>query len=263
MKKLFLITIFLLLVFTSGCSKQKNENLTDIYERIIKRDELIVGIKYDTEPFGFFNNITQNVDGLDADLAREIAKAILGDEKKVQFKPVTAQNRIWKLNSDEVDMIIATMTVTEERQQVVEFSTPYYFAGQAIMVHKQSEIQSSQDLKNKKVVIVLGTTADKKIHQFAPNAHLQGYRSYTEAFDALKEKRADALVADDSILLGLVLNNSEFKILPKRYTKEPYAIALKKGDESSKLLFEVNNILKNLEESGKLSRLKRKWIQEK
>lgn len=242
----------------SGCGNEQKQ-VVDIYDKIKARDKLIVGVKYDTKPFGFIDK-NQEVTGFDVDLARMIAKYILNDPNKVEFVQVTPQNRILALNSGQIDMIIATMTVTEQRKQVVEFSRPYYVAGQAIMVNKDSLIKNINDLRNKKIIIVLGTTADRNIKNIAPESMIQGYRTYNDAFAALKNNRGDALITDDSILLGLISDDSNFKILSKRYTKEPYAIALKKGPESHKLLFYIDNALNSFEQSGELNNLKRKWI---
>ena len=260
MKNIFICLILLFTGFlVAGFSNNNQQQTTDVYEKIKARDKIIVGVKYDTKPFGFIDN-NQKISGFDIDLAHLIAKYLLNDPNKVEFVQVTPQNRILALNSGQIDMVIATMTVTEQRKQVVEFSRPYYMAGQAIMVNKNSAVSNINDLKNKKIIIVLGTTADRNIKNIAPESLIQGYRTYNDAFAALKNNRGDALITDDSILLGLVANDKDFKILSKRYTKEPYAIALKKGPEAHKLLFHIDSALNAYEQSGELKKLKQKWI---
>lgn len=261
MKNIFICLMLLITGFLlSGCTNNSQQQVVDIYDKIKARDKIIVGVKYDTKPFGFIDS-NQKISGFDIDLAHLIAKYLLDDPNKVEFVQVTPQNRILALNSGQIDMVIATMTVTEQRKQVVEFTRPYYIAGQAIMVNKDSDISNVNDLKNKKIIIVLGTTADRNIKNIAPESLIQGYRTYNDAFAALKNNRGDALITDDSILLGLVSNDKNFKILSKRYTQEPYAIALKKGPESHKLLFYIDNALNNIEKSGELKKLKQKWIE--
>lgn len=83
-------------------------------------------------------------------MSKIIAQAILGDENKVEFVPVTATNRIMKLSSGEVDMLIATMSITNQRQQILDFSIPYYIAGQAIMVKTGSKATGIKDFDGKK-----------------------------------------------------------------------------------------------------------------
>lgn len=261
MKNIFICLMLIVTGFLiSGCTNDNKQQIVDVYDKIKARDKIIVGVKYDTKPFGFVDS-NQKISGFDIDLAHLIAKYLLDDPNKVEFVQVTPQNRILALNSGQIDMVIATMTVTEQRKQVVEFSRPYYIAGQAIMVNKDSDISNINDLKNKKIIIVLGTTADRNIKNIAPESLIQGYRTYNDAFAALKNNRGDALITDDSILLGLIDNDKGFKILSKRYTQEPYAIALKKGPESHKLLFYIDNALNNIEKSGELKKLKQKWIE--
>ncbi|GBF23608.1 putative ABC-type glutamine transporter, substrate binding periplasmic protein, partial [Candidatus Gastranaerophilus sp. (ex Termes propinquus)] len=90
-------------------------------------------------------------------------------------------------------------------------------------------------------------------------ARIVGSVSYTDAFEKLKKGEVDAILADDSLLYGFLMDNKGFKILPKRYTKEFYAIAVEKSknDELKKLL---NNILQNMQETGALHRVRQKWI---
>lgn len=257
-----LFSILILLFFTtsialSGCAKK--EDNTSTLEKVIKRDKLIVGVKYDTKPFGYIDENQKNV-GYDIDLAKKIAKSILGDENKVEFKQVTPSNRILALNSGQIDMIIATMTITPQRLKVVDFSTPYYIAGQAILVPNDSKINGMSDLNGKKAIIIFGTTAEKNLRQIAPDAIISGYKTYTDAYNALKNGRADAITSDDTILLGMAMQDKSLKLLPKRYSKEPYAIAFKKGDKNSGLMRKVNFVIEDMIKSGELNQLKAKWI---
>ena len=130
MKKIIL-ALFLLCLLCCGCGKKAT--VKDDFATIVQRDKLIVGVRNDAPPFGFKDK-DGNIIGYDIDLARLIAKGILGSEKKVELVPVTASNRIMKLNSGEVDCLIATMSITEQRQQFLNFSTPYYIAVQDILV---------------------------------------------------------------------------------------------------------------------------------
>ena len=120
MKKIILSFLFLCLI-CSGCGKKQPK--IDTLGTIIQRDKLIIGVRDDTAPFGFRDK-NGNLIGYDIDLAHIIAKGVLKDEKKVEFVPVTASNRIMKLNSGEVDILIATMSITEQRQQILDFSMP-------------------------------------------------------------------------------------------------------------------------------------------
>lgn len=255
MKKIVLALLFLCLIC---CSCGKKSVINDDLTTITQRDRLIVGIRNDAPPFGFKDKNGFTV-GYDADLARLIAKGILGDEKKVEFVPVTASNRIMKLNSGEVDCLIATMSITTQRQQFLNFSTPYYMAGQAILVRSSSKATSLRDFTGKKLIIVFGSTSEKNLRSNVPEVTVIGYKTYNDAYNALKNGKADGIVADDTVLLGFSTNDKSVKLLPKRYSKEPYAVVFKKDDASINFTNKVNYIVENLQSTGRLNRLQEKW----
>lgn len=255
MKKIVLALLFLCLIC---CSCGKKSVINDDLTTITHRDRLIVGIRNDAPPFGFKDKNGFTV-GYDADLARLIAKGILGDEKKVEFVPVTASNRIMKLNSGEVDCLIATMSITTQRQQFLNFSTPYYMAGQAILVRSSSKATSLRDFTGKKLIIVFGSTSEKNLRSNVPEVTVIGYKTYNDAYNALKNGKADGIVADDTVLLGFSTNDKSVKLLPKRYSKEPYAVVFRKDDASINFTNKVNYIVENLQSTGRLNRLQEKW----
>lgn len=255
MKKIVLTLLFLCLIC---CSCGKKSVINDDLTTITQRDRLIVGIRNDAPPFGFKDKNGFTV-GYDADLARLIAKGILGDEKKVEFVPVTASNRIMKLNSGEVDCLIATMSITTQRQQFLNFSTPYYMAGQAILVRSSSKATSLRDFTGKKLIIVFGSTSEKNLRSNVPEVTVIGYKTYNDAYNALKNGKADGIVADDTVLLGFSTNDKSVKLLPKRYSKEPYAVVFRKDDASINFTNKVNYIVENLQSTGRLNRLQEKW----
>ena len=255
MKKFILILIIFCFVFT-GCGKKNVEN--DDLANVIQRDKLIVGVRDDTAPFGYRDK-NGNLVGYDIDLAKIIAKEILGDENKVEFVPVTASNRIMKLSAGEVDFLIATMSITKQRQQILDFSIPYYVAGQAILVNSSSKATSLSDFEGQKLIIVFGSTSERNLRSNVPEVNVIGYKNYNDAYRALKQHKANGIVADDTILLGFAVNDKSVKLLPKRYSKEPYAVAFRKEKESERLLIKVNHIIGSLQSKGKLNRLQEKW----
>lgn len=252
-----ILLLLTLSIFTSTACFANNK--IDQYESIKDRDKIIVGISVDAKPFGFVDTDGQ-IKGLEADLAREIAYRLLGSKNKVVFKEITSQDRIKAITSDDVDMIIATMTIDSQRKKLVDFSVPYFVAGQVICVRKNSKIDSLDDLMNKKIIVTFGTTGEKNIKQFAPNALIQGYISHTEALEAFKKGKDDAITTDDSLLQGFVMENPDYKILPKRLTKEPYGVAFKKARESKALKQNINKIISELKNDGTIETIKNRWI---
>lgn len=253
-KIIFLFLIFCLIL--SGCGKK--EVVQDDLSKIFERGKLVVGVRDDTAPFGFRDE-KGNLIGYDIDLSREIAKGILGDESKVEFVPVTASNRIMKLSSGEVDILVATMSVTNQRLQILNFSAPYYVAGQAILVNTASKCTSLRDFRGKKLIIVFGSTSENNLRSNVPEIEVIGFKTYPDAYKALKAGKAEGIVSDDTILMGYALKDKSVKLLPKRYSKEPYAVALRKESDSKRLLSSVDYVIENLQNSGKLFRMQEKW----
>lgn len=256
-KKILSVITLCFVILVAGCTK-KDDN-TDTLSSILQRGKLIVGVKYDAKPFGYINERQQLV-GFDVDLAKYMARFILGDENKVEFKQVTPSNRILSLNSGQVDMVIATMSKTKQRSEVVEFSRPYFVAGQSILVPKNSDIKSMTDLNGKQVIIVFGSTAERNLRLIAPEADVIGFKTYTSGYSALKQGRADAMTSDNTILMGFAIADPSLKLLPTKYSQEVYSIAFKKGKESKNLKERVNFVLGSMEKTGELKQLKNKWI---
>ena len=255
-KKLLLTAIFSTLLLC-GCVSKQTQPADDL-TNILKRNKILVGVRTDTQPFGFKNENGEFV-GYDIDIARIVAQALFNDDGNIEFVPVTASDRIRKLVTHEVDILVATLSITEQRQRILDFSVPYYLAGQAVMLPASSSIISLRELSGKKVIIVYGSTGEQSIRTSIPDVDVIGYKTYDEAYSALKAGKADALVADDTLLYRYVLKDKSVKLLPKRYSKEYYAIAFRKDDASQRLQTRVNGVLQSLQSSGRLNRLQEKW----
>lgn len=253
--KLLFILIFVTLisVFLTGCKKA---TLTDL-EQIEKRGKIIFGVQNDSKPFGFLEN--GELKGIDIDIARYITKSILGDETKAEFQIVDTASRLLTLSSGDVDMVIANMSITPQRKMIIDFSSPYYIAGLTVMVPRESNIKSITDLKNKRVVVVFGSTAEKNLRQIVSNITIVGTKSYTSAFDMLKSKQVEGMAADDS-LLSAFAEDKNYKMLNKKYTIEPYGIGFRKSELSESLQNKVNNILDEMKRNGKLREIENNWI---
>ena len=141
MIKKIITLLLLVMIVCTGCGKKSaEEQLANDLENIIKNDQIVVGIKTDTYPFGYIDE-KGHYAGYDASLAR----GLLGSDKKVKFVPVTSSDRMMKLYSGDVDMLIATMSITPKRQEIIDFSNPYHIAGQAVLVKKGSPVKSIRD----------------------------------------------------------------------------------------------------------------------
>ena len=254
-----IISLLILFMFACcGCGKKNEEPITSDLDNIISRDKLVIGVRTDVYPFGYIDEKGHNV-GYDVSLGRLIARGILGNDKKVRFVKVTASDRMMKLYAGEVDMLIATMSVTPRRQEILDFSNSYYIAGQSLLVNRGSKVRSLKGLNSKRAIIVFGSTSEKSLRAAIPDVKIIGYKTYTEAYKALKAGKGDAIVSDDTILLGIALKDKSVELLPKKYTKEPYAIAFRKGPESNELIEAVNNVIEIETKNGHLKNLQKSF----
>lgn len=252
--------IFLcLLGFYFFVQKPETYEQTDLYDEILKRDYINVGINTEAKPFGFVDK-NGEIQGYDADLARYLAQYILHDPAKVRFTPVTPSNRMLKVSTDEVDIVIATMTITPQREEIIDFSVPYDTAGQALLVKSSSKITTLGELTDQNIGVVWGTTAEKSLLNLLPNAHVVGFKSYKDAYRALKNGQINAITSDDTILSGFALEDKEVKLLPKRYSREPYGMGFKKSKTTYKLRQKVDEAIMDMKQKNVINRLHKKWL---
>jgi putative glutamine transport system substrate-binding protein len=254
-----ILTVLILITFVCcGCGKKKNAEVESDLNKIVKKGVITVGVRTDAYPFGYQDKKGRYL-GYDPAIARLIARGILGSENKVKFVPVTASDRMMKLYSGDVDIVIATMSVTSKRRQILDFSDPYYVAGQALLVKKGSRVRSLQDLNKKRAIIVFGSTSENSLRTAMPTLGIIGYKTYEEAYRALKQGKAEAIVSDDTILLGMALKDPTVELLPKRYTREPYAVAFRKGRESRDLIRAVNFVIETETRNGNLKKIRENY----
>jgi glutamate transport system substrate-binding protein len=196
-----------------------------------EQGEITIGVKYDVPPFGLLNPQTDEVEGFDVDLGNYIAEQ-LGVE--ANFREATSDNRIPLLVDGTIDLILSTMTITEERDLEIDFSEPYYVANGDVLVPEDSDIQTLEDLNGNRVCTALGSTYADTIREEAPDADLRLVDLYSECFDQVQTGAVDAVSTDDVILTGMVIQDDSLEILGLEYTTEPYGAGIPEGDEEFK-----------------------------
>lgn len=226
-------------------------------DEVKKRGRLIAGVKADFPPFGYVDSAGKNL-GFDVDVAHLFAKALFGDENKVELVAVTSGNRIPFLQSGKIDIIIASVTITDERRKVVEFSDPYFMSGGLLLVPRNSPIQGVQNLAGKTVAVIQGAIQDKDIEQLAPQATRLKFGKVSEAVLAVKGGRADAFSQDDILVLTLAKENPDLKAVGKPFTPRPYGIAVRKGDVE--FIKWVNGQLAKMKKDGTYDKLWKKYF---
>ncbi|TMV50099.1 glutamate ABC transporter substrate-binding protein [Paenibacillus mesophilus] len=242
--------------------KQGAQPAASSVEKIKARGKLVAGVKYDLNLFGLKDPSSGKVEGFDIDLAKVVAKKIFGDENKIELKEVTSKTRIPMLKNGEIDMIVATMTITEDRKKEIDFSDVYFMAGQSLLVKKDSNINGLSDLtKGTKVVTAKGSTSTANIREKSPGTQVLEFENYAEAFTAMKAGQGDALTTDNALLYGMAKQDPNYRVVKETFTEEPYGIGMRKNEDD--LVKLVNSVLKEMKDNGEYDKLYEKWIGEK
>ncbi len=225
---------------------------------IKERGQLIVGVKTDSPPFGFLGKKGLNK-GFDIDIAKALSKEIFGNEEAIQFVAVTSENRIGFLTSGKIDILAATLTITEERKKQVDFSMPYFIAGQQILVQEHSRITKYQDLAGKKVATIKGSTGDIAIEELVPTAERVRFERNFEALQALKESRVEAFVQDYIFLYALMRKNRGLRMAGlEPFCPARYGLGVRNGEKE--WLDFVNATLAKMKETGEYDKLLVRWF---
>ncbi len=228
MRKIF--TIVFMAVMISALLLSSGVAATGEIAKIKERGKIIIGVFTDKPPFGYMNEKGEN-DGFDIAIAKRFAKDLLGDESKIEWVVVEPASRIPFLQSNKVDLIMANMTVTPERQQVVDFTNPYMKVAIQVLANDKANIKSVKDLYGKTIIVVKGTTADILFTKKYPKIQLLKFDQNTEAFQALKDGRGAGLAHDNLLLFAWANENSGFSIVNQKLEDPaPIAPAVKKGN---------------------------------
>ena len=188
-------------------------------------------------------------------MAQLLTRYILGEGAKVQFTQVTSSTREQVLINDQVDMVLATYSITPARAEKISFAGPYYTSQAGVLVKSNnSTIQSYNDLAGKKVATQAGSTGPAILAQFAPKATVQEFQTHQEALDALRQGRVDAYVTDHTLLLNaLSLGTGDAKLAGAPFgAQDPYGIGLPKGSDGAAF---VNAFLKKIQADGTWAKL--------
>ncbi len=181
-----------------------------------------------------------NWKGIDVDFCRALAVAVLGDDSKVQYVSLNAQQRFTALQSGEIDVLSrnTTNTLTRDTSTGLNFTTPIYYDGQGFMVRKSSKITSALQLNGASVCTQQGTTTELNMSDYFRANRLKlkpvVFESNDEVVQSFVKGRCDALTTDAS---GLAAERSKFKnpddyiILPEVISKEPLSPAVRHGDD--------------------------------
>lgn len=241
----------LALVALLGCGTA----VADVLDKVKARGELVVGTRADYRPFGYLD-ATGNLVGIEPELARDVAKRL---GVAVKFEPVISSNRMQFLQQGRIDLMIATMTDTEERRKAVRIVEPnYYSSGTNILAPKSARFKQWTDLKGRPVCGVQGAFYNRKTQEEF-GANVIAFTGTAEVLTALKQGRCVAFVYDDAFI-GARLQESEWadyeQPLPTIDDK-PWGLAVAPAEERFAAL--LSDTIKDWHKSGKIVELEKKF----
>ncbi len=202
---------------------------------IAEAGTVTVGTKFDQPGFGL-QNLEGEPEGFDVEVAKIIAAAMGIAPEDIEWKESTSDIREQLIEDGDVDYVVATYTINDERKERITFAGPYYEAGQMLMVAADNDtIEGPDDLADNpdaKVCSVTGSTPSENIKEYlASDDQLVLFDVYDKCADALDNGQVDVVTTDNVILLGFVDNSDgAFKLVGEQFTEEPYGIGIEKGD---------------------------------
>lgn len=253
----FFLTIILIHL---ACSRDKTNDRSLM--QIKYRGYLIAGIIDDFPPMCFRIKNNNEIIGFDIDLATEIAKRL---GIRVQFKILKPDEMITMLNKGDIDIILAGMTVTDERENLLEFSRPYLKNKQVVMVLQDSSNNNLNMLKEKKAGVLNDSSSEIalniNIKLLKRLREVKKYQSNSQALADLAAKKIDAVVIDEiSGKWNMAKKPGFFKILENEVEYTPYYIGIRKNDQTFKEA--LNKILDNIKNDTTGESISKRWFGE-
>ncbi|MFD8559066.1 glutamate ABC transporter substrate-binding protein [Streptosporangium canum] len=202
-------------------------------------DKFVIGIKFDQpglgqkQPDGSFK-------GFDVDVANYVAKELGYTGDKVEFKEAISANRESFIQQGQVNMVIATYSITDDRKKKIGFAGPYLVTGQDILTRADdTTINSVDDLKDKKVCGAQGSSSPKRLVDKFGDAwkgqYLTEQQGYGACLPLLENKQVDAISTDATILAGFATQSpGKFRLVGKPFSEEKYGIGVKLDDKDTR-----------------------------
>ncbi|QHC59872.1 glutamate ABC transporter substrate-binding protein [Rathayibacter sp. VKM Ac-2760] len=232
--------------------------------QIREAGRLRVGVSADTLLMSARNPLTGAIEGFDIDIAREIARAILGDPEAIEFVVITSAQRLPALSGDasapQVDLVARTLTMTCDRWSSIAFSSEYYGAGLKVLVSESNEADGIDKLAGQRVCAPRSTTTLSRLESDYPEVTAVAADTHTQCLAQFQEGSVDAIAGDDTILAGFVAQDPYAKVIGDPLSEEPYGLGMPAGD-TDYVRF-VNAALESIRADGRWQSIYDRWLGE-
>lgn len=217
----------------SSAAAKLKAKLPPLPAEVRARKRWIIGVKCDAPPFGYIDVKGHNA-GVDVEIAKWFSRFAFGRENRVSFTCAPTPTREPLLTNDRADLVIATFTYTPDRDTRIDFSRAYYKATGRMLVPNNSSISNVSDLNGKSVATTSGSIYDRWVRKCFTGAKLSVFDNFTNARLAFEQGRADTLMFDDTVLLGIATADPRYKLAPDSFLALPYGIGIKQGNVAMK-----------------------------
>ena len=209
------------------------QRLPALPSNIKERGRFNIGIKCDSPPFGYIDVRGRNA-GFEPELARWFSRFAFGKPNRVNFTCLTTPAREPSLTSDRVDMVLATFTYTVDRDTRIDFSRAYYKATGRILVPNSAPNNYLPTLAGKTIATTTGSIYDRWMKNCFKDTRVAATDSFTNALLEFRNGRADALMWDDTVLVGVATQDRTLKLTDDQFLVLPYGIGIKQGNTALK-----------------------------
>jgi len=242
-----------------GSDTEKTE-AKSVVDKAKETGKLTIGIKFDQPALGL-QKPDGTFEGFDVDVAKYIAQQLGVPESGITFKETTSANRESFLGGGQVDLVVATYSITEARKQQVTFGGPYYVAHQDTLVRAgDSAVRNVRDLRGRSLCKVAGSTSWRRVQEErgVPVRLVDG-ESYSDCIAKLRNGQVDAVSTDDLILAGFAAAQAgQFKFVNRPFTDERYGIGIHQDDIDG--CEAVNKAITQMYQEGAAKTLLDRWF---
>lgn len=225
---------------------------------IVARGKVIIGVDQRNYLFSNRDPATGTLEGFDVDIAHEVARDLLGDPAKVEFRLINPADRIKSVQTSDVDMFIMSTTMTCARAEQIAFSTQYFEAHQRLLVPRNSGISEPADLAAKRVCSVADTPAVYAVQREVPDVEIVSVVDWGDCLVAIQQGQVDAVSTDDGLLLGMAVQDPTLEIVGPVMEVAPYGIGMNKNDDD--LVRSVNGTLERIRKDGTWTQIYNRWL---
>ncbi len=217
-------------------------------KELAESGSITIGVKYDQPGIGFKGATDDMPRGIDPEIGKILAADLGIAPEDITWKETISDNREPFLQSGEVDLVIASYSITDDRREVVGQAGPYYVTGQQLLVAKGSDIQGLEDIKGEAVCSVTGSTSLDNVE--AEGAKPRGFDTYSECRDQVLNGSVDAMTTDGAILLGYAAENpDELEVVGDTFSEERYGVGYPK--DAPEMCGWITDTLTAAEDDGK------------